>query len=470
MLGIATTDIKLDALLYNSQQLTALLDQESKVHDIHSEALVKLEQKLDRNEVILLLKHSISQAQEELLNLGLQYDLYLLTLAISMIASSVGLRNEINLNFSTIFLGFLFIQSIHFIICSFTESILCNLSLLFPALNIYFIFCLSSLFSVKVKDFSAQISLILPLLPHTVSLLSSSFVEEEHQTFYFLLMTALTIMLVPKLARNEWPDVVRCLLCAALHRFSRAMNQTGDKWKHLPDLADFFNEHENFKLCTFVIVLFLLVPLFRNTKVNVILNIVICSLIVAFKITQTVIIAQILYFFIFLKLVSNRKEYFFESIVFFCCVLHSETNIFCIVIFIVMLKLLNTKNPVMFYILGKCLHFYLGNSNSLASIQVGAGYTGLSEYHAIPVICLLAVHTYSGLLITYSYAIMNGCTQIMSLHFYKTLCDILLFCILSVMMRYHIFVWSVFSPKLLYFGMELVVFIAFSSLYYLFIE
>jgi ethanolaminephosphotransferase len=326
----------------------------------------------------------------------------------------------------------------------------------------------TGLLSIQIK--AEHVGDMLPTfltLFHTFSLLSSSFVEEEHQTFYFIYMTILSVLIIKHVASRQWGLVAQYAVCVALHRFLRAMNQTGDKWKHLPDMSDLINQNENIKFYLFVSSLIITTLLFKHKMFNLIGNCFISVIIIVQKSTQSVILAQLLYLLIFIKLVSNRKDSLFESSVFLCCVLHSETNVIVTVCSILMLRILDSQNPVIYYILGKCLHFYLGNSNSLASIQVGAGYTGLSEYRAVPVILLLAVHTYSGIIITYSYALQKGYRSVLTCHFYCNLCDMLLFCILSVMMRYHIFVWSVFSPKLLYFGMELVVFIAFSFICFL---
>ena len=100
---------------------------------------------------------------------------------------------------------------------------------------------------------------------HALSLLSSSFVEEEHQTFYFYIMTmeVIFVLLVvydffnrnynmihgnittKSKAKSHWKEnfsaiklLLACFLLMVLSRIVRALNQTGDKWAHLTDLGD----------------------------------------------------------------------------------------------------------------------------------------------------------------------------------------------------------------------------------------
>lgn len=120
--------------------------------------------------------------------------------------------------------------------------------------------------------------LVTGTLLHTLSLLSSSYVEEEHQTWYFLSTSVHILHLISQLRssdpnplgvlppsnsispsnfllrarlRCEENTVQSCvptdqirqrvgatlaLLLAA--RLSRSWNQTGNKWLHLPDIGD----------------------------------------------------------------------------------------------------------------------------------------------------------------------------------------------------------------------------------------
>ena len=200
-----------------------------------------------------------------------------------------------------------------------------------------------------------------------------------------------------------------------------------------------------------------------------------------------------------------------------CLVLHSPTNIICIALLLVFLKqrLFADFCPLATILTARAAFFYLGNSGSLATIKVGAGYTGVGAYSPGVVTTLLAVHTYSGPLLVYAHyaawsatasGLRSPCRQDMqrcrveddsspeehgrrhvesdrrlkelesrplggnerredvgaaeslaTYYFYVMGGQVIVMSLLCTGMRFHLFVWTVFSPKLLYLGMELVV-------------
>ncbi len=82
---------------------------------------------------------------------------------------------------------------------------------------------------------------------HILSLASTSFIEEEHQTAYFISVTILLIIIFQVLLEEELNKLnfqtnptgnhYRCafkgLLLMGLLKIARCWNQTGDKWGHL---------------------------------------------------------------------------------------------------------------------------------------------------------------------------------------------------------------------------------------------
>lgn len=112
--------------------------------------------------------------------------------------------------------------------------------------------------------------------------------------------------------------------------------------------------------------------------------------------------------------------------------------------------------------MGKQFFFYQGNSNSLASIDLNAGYIGLNTFNFVLVGLFLTINTFSGPILSFIVFVHNSydCEVrssiraddkralpliILLIAFPFTL---YVFIILAV--RQHIFIWSVFSPKLLY--------------------
>lgn len=133
-------------------------------------------------------------------------------------------------------------------------------------------------------------------------------------------------------------------------------------------------------------------------------------------------------------------------------------------------------NCIAHFWVGKCFWFYQGNSNSLASIDLNAGYVGLSQFHFVPVTILLTINTYSGPLLAFLVLLYHevdtsddGIGHAQPSHTRKnehkyitnipgilwTLSALIAFpfsvyCFIVIAFRNHLFVWSVFSPKLLY--------------------
>eukprot|EP00094_Tigriopus_californicus_P011836 TCALIF_11432-PA protein Name:"Similar to las21 GPI ethanolamine phosphate transferase 2 (Schizosaccharomyces pombe (strain 972 / ATCC 24843))" AED:0.83 eAED:0.83 QI:0/0/0/0.5/1/1/2/0/115 len=95
----------------------------------------------------------------------------------------------------------------------------------------------------------------------------------------------------------------------------------------------------------------------------------------------------------------------------------------------------------------------VGNSNSLATIDVGSGYTGLSEFHPVLVSALIGLTTYSApilALLAYFSDYPKTLSSTMSLMLFLRTVELGFFEALLTVERYHLFVWTVFSPKLLY--------------------
>lgn len=124
------------------------------------------------------------------------------------------------------------------------------------------------------------------------------------------------------------------------------------------------------------------------------------------------------------------------------------------------------------YWIGKEFFFYQGNSNSLASVDLNAGYIGLKKFNIFAVGILLTINTFSGPILSILSLAYNlydcqeyqqsgnprnanqqnngnlnnmlyilGILIVLPFTFYS-------FCVIAF--RHHIFVWTVFSPKLMY--------------------
>uniref|UniRef100_A0A803VNH9 Phosphatidylinositol glycan anchor biosynthesis class G (EMM blood group) n=1 Tax=Ficedula albicollis TaxID=59894 RepID=A0A803VNH9_FICAL len=105
-----------------------------------------------------------------------------------------------------------------------------------------------------------------------------------------------------------------------------------------------------------------------------------------------------------------------------------------------------------------------GNSNGIATVDISAGFVGLDSYVEIPAIFLTAFATYAGPflwaihLLCYlssevsrnSAAVGHGCFC----YALMRSIPVAIYVVLVTGLRYHLFIWSVFSPKLLYEGVH----------------
>ena len=90
---------------------------------------------------------------------------------------------------------------------------------------------------------STSLFLLVSCLVHSLSLQSSSFVEEEHQTVYFLYSSFLLLLLLEhRNAKVVEVKALKVLACLTIHRLTSSLHSTGDKWRHLPDLALWLKE------------------------------------------------------------------------------------------------------------------------------------------------------------------------------------------------------------------------------------
>ena len=105
---------------------------------------------------------------------------------------------------------------------------------------------------------------------HLVSLFSSSFIEEEHQCWYYFLSTSIVLIALEERS-------LRWLIVVVGLRGIRQWNQTGNKFLNSPDLADWINRDEH-RLVLFVlhsICSILFAVLLKNRRVMMFLPILV---------------------------------------------------------------------------------------------------------------------------------------------------------------------------------------------------
>ncbi|XP_024919017.1 GPI ethanolamine phosphate transferase 2 isoform X3 [Cynoglossus semilaevis] len=377
---------------------------------------------------------------------------------------------------------------------------------------------------------------------HTLSLAASSFVEEEHQTWYFLIST-LCLGVFQDVCRKYFRERIVTgdeeepvlsskdrrsghrkadvhsekwlalatppftLLCC---RLLRSLNQTGVQWAHLPDVGHWLNSAEH-KVVLSLLAAFCLVLIYFLVQRR-------CSLVskVALALgllgvysyraavdnvsfpwqhsghatSRGMLEARFVYVFVLGILFTGTKDLLrsqiitadaklrsrglweiYSGLVLLVALLFRAHNlpVLCgsLLIQTLMAQFIWKKlhydaaqTTIMHYWFGQAFFYFQGNSNNIATIDISVGFVGLESYIEAPAVFLTSLSTYAGPLLWACHLICHlsseGERSPVSLS-HGCYCLALLrsvpaaaYIVLVTVLRYHLFIWSVFSPKLLY--------------------
>ncbi|XP_025954482.2 GPI ethanolamine phosphate transferase 2 [Dromaius novaehollandiae] len=403
---------------------------------------------------------------------------------------------------------------------------------------------------------------------HVLSLGASSFVEEEHQTWYFLINT-LCLALCQELCRNhflvkegdpqhsinlkqnfenvkeayecknidipaaddsklgkvtssaefikgsdKWISLASPWIILICCRLLRSLNQTGVQWAHRPDFGHWLtsSEHKSelsFLAAVSLVMIFILVQRKCSlvSKIAMALGLLgvysyraaIGNIIFPWQrdskdISKGITEARFVYVFVLGIVFTGTKDLLksqvisadssvksiglwevYSGLVLLAALLFRPHNlpvlVFCLLIQTIMAKYIwrplkfdAAQITIMHYWFGQAFFYFQGNSNGIATVDVSAGFVGLDSYVEIPAIFLTAFATYAGPLLwaihllcylssevsRNSAAMGHGCfcyALVRSI-------PVAVYIILVTSLRYHLFIWSVFSPKLLYEGVH----------------
>ncbi|XP_014594161.2 GPI ethanolamine phosphate transferase 2 isoform X5 [Equus przewalskii] len=505
----------------------------------NSEVLFNLGTKVRRQYLDALKTLSLSLSRQVA-----QYDVYsmvvgtvvvleVLTLLLLSIPQALSSKAELEVPllspvFSLLFyLTFLVLSAVHVIVCTSTESscYLCSLSWLTAGGVMVLVSALlcavvSALTKVLVRGkllsknaahsnsrwSELDLLILLGTLGHVLSLGASSFIEEEHQTWYFLVST-LCLALCHDIYRNYLPgddcEPQRCLhveggfdgatpalqdkntssavlelnrgckspsslgtlrgyekwmvlaspwVILTCCRLLRSLNQTGVQWAHRPDLGHWLTR--GILEARFVYV-FVLGILFTGTK-----DLLKSQVVAAGFTVKTVGLWELYSGFVLLAALLLRPH-------------NLPVLVLSLLIQTLMAKFVwkplrhdVAKVTVMHYWFGQAFFYFQGNSNNIATVDISAGFVGLDTYVEIPAIFLTAFATYAGPVLWASHLVsfLSSEASSSSALSHAGFCYALIgsfpvsaYIILVTSLRYHLFIWSVFSPKLLYEGMHLLI-------------
>ncbi|XP_063519509.1 GPI ethanolamine phosphate transferase 2 isoform X5 [Pongo pygmaeus] len=404
---------------------------------------------------------------------------------------------------------------------------------------------------------------------HVLSLGASSFVEEEHQTWYFLVNT-LCLALSQETYRNyflgddgeppcglrveqgldgaaaarqdgpgcevlerdkghgspstskvlrgreKWMVLASPWLILACCRLLRSLNQTGVQWAHRPDLGHWLTSSDHKAELSVLAALSLLVvfvlvqrgcsPVSKAALALGLLGVycyraAIGSVRFPWRpdskdISKGIIEARFVYVFVLGILFTGTKDLLksqviaadfklktvglweiYSGLVLLAALLFRPHNL-PVLAFSLLIQTLMTKfiwKPlrhdaaeitVMHYWFGQAFFYFQGNSNNIATVDISAGFVGLDTYVEIPAVLLTAFGTYAGPVLWASHLVhflssetRSGSALSHACFCYALICSIPVstYIVLVTSLRYHLFIWSVFSPKLLYEGMHLLI-------------
>ncbi|XP_039076298.1 GPI ethanolamine phosphate transferase 2 isoform X7 [Hyaena hyaena] len=415
-----------------------------------------------------------------------------------------------------------------------------------------------------------DVVILLGTMGHVLSLGASSFVEEEHQTWYFLVNT-LCLALCHEIYRNCFlgddcepqqcshvesgfvstapPLQDRSIGCDVLepHRVSesptslhtlrgyekwmvmaspwviltccrllRSLNQTGVQWAHRPDLGHWLTSSDH-KAELSILAALSLIMIFAlvqrrcslTSKVAMALGLLgvycyraaIGNVLFPWQreskdISKGLIEARFVHVFVLGILFTGTKDLLksqviaadftiktvglweiYSGLVLLAALLFRPHNL-PVLVFSLLIQTIMTKYiwkplrhdaaeiTIMHYWFGQAFFYFQGNSNNIATVDISAGFVGLDTYVEVPAMFLTAFATFAGPVLWASHLVsfLNSETSSGSALSHACFCYALIcsfpvsaYIILVTSLRYHLFIWSVFSPKLLYEGMHILI-------------
>lgn len=333
------------------------------------------------------------------------------------------------------------------------NCIMIILQLCFVILNTIF----TAKYVIKSRfKLDGHVILCLLTLIQPVFFIASSFIEEEHQIWYYYGTTVVVVTILFKLQMHSYK-----ILLLFIFRFIRKINQTGDKWASLPDIAFYLEMQANFPyFITYFLISLLILYLYcldlqKFHKLNCIFITAIICCISLFQIyNKNVIIGQITWCLIFFNFLLNiNYENGIVTWLFIAALLLRPYNIILLPFAIYTSRIIKKSSnisdtkTILHIWLGYVLFFCQGHSNSVSSIDIASGYTGLSEYNPIIVIVQVLCHTYAFPVLVYILAEYD--VLYMNYFIIHRSISICFISFIVLLQRQHLFIWSVFAPKLL---------------------
>lgn len=278
---------------------------------------------------------------------------------------------------------------------------------------------------------------------YAVTQFASSFVEEEHLFWFFacqlfLLVDALRL------------PTLKALLSMLAVRIIHTWNSNGDHWRNLPDMKTWLGRHPAIDdlLLGLALSYFCLTSLRRRfdfkrgvpfSAAAALIFLYKCSVLDAF---HTVATARACYLLIAAGFVLCRDSRFSVSALLILLAKRHNTILFVALDLVVSPPL----SDLFAIAVMQFSYFALGSSHLISSVDVSNSFTGLSTFNPVFVALLTFLVTWSGpifcsfLLPEHSHAASP---------FSRLVVQVVVM-LSATIQRYHLFIWTVYSPRLLF--------------------
>ncbi|KEY82692.1 transferase Gpi7 [Aspergillus fumigatus] len=295
--------------------------------------------------------------------------------------------------------------------------------------------------------------LMLIIISYGGMMFASSYVEEEQQ-FWYWVVTAWTVYLHIKSLR-PWHG----------SKDTRRWNQTGQKFAAEPDIArDFFPRHQNILWALIILTYF-------DTCMHLCLNSHSSNIWRSAAILTTIAA----FFFKLVFVASDSPELLYESLLspiqksleemplVLPARLSKAVNIPIFLMFrlqaiiLDFLKMSAIEVTLTSLLSQNMTFFAFGGSNAISSVDLSNAYNGIGSYSVVLVGVLTFISNWAGPIwwasaarLLYSnptFAERYGQRTILTFHAATSLMSVMAAC---TMLRTHLFIWTVFSPKYLY--------------------
>lgn len=364
--------------------------------------------------------------------------------------------------FISTFSSFKVIGIIHLVVC--LSYLLTSSLFLASVVIIISLISIITCIYIRGRDYiTFQNRLTLFLFFQPLTFISSSFVEEEHQFWYFFNLLLMSVQLLHNMKEKNVHYSFTCFVILVYLRFIRRLNSTGDQWASYPDLSDWFLKYDNylyyilFTVVSIIILYFVMHNFIQCSSKIKIYSILQLICILAFKLNETVFLGQVCWLSILCHFILFNHHFKVLTWIFIGALLLKSYNIillpFCLLFHITLKRFI--KNIYIFVLshiyMGNMLFFAQGQSNSLASVDVSVGYVGLSSYQPFVVIIQVLFHTYVFPVLCLSLVLRHFPAHesvVWKIIFCNRFYTFFIVAIITFLQRHHLFIWSVFAPKL----------------------